>query len=320
MEPACADAHWRRRLRGDKWLDLRGGHASRGADERPRLAARLLARAATGLESVARPGYFILTRANLIATSGGVGGEASSASARRTPTARADVAAAAKAAGADLRVDPPRLPPSSHRLRRRSARPLTVGIFFWLDGDLHARVSLACDAIVEKLTQSMTLRRVLAYLQTYVDKKVGKYSGEASTPTRRVLTRRRGVAKLCFHRRTHLPSGAEGRHVHDGLVASPPDMGKIRKWKPALQTKEKGTATKSNPQLAESWASMTQGNKNAGTIAAESASMAPATLRPTSSSTPRRGGGDGGSAGPRPAEQGEGAQYQVISDTSKIKP
>ena len=92
-------------------------------------------------------------------------------------------------------------------------------------------------------------------------------------------------------------------------------MGKIRKWKPALQTKEKGTATKSNPQLSRSWEQRTKERAEREAVLKaqrEADELIRAEKRAEREEREERE--------KRKAENKEkGQQYQVISDTSKIK-
>ena len=81
------------------------------------------------------------------------------------------------------------------------------------------------------------------------------------------------LAKICcLPPNARPPSGAEGRHVHDGLVSMQGPNYALAKtmqlWRAALAYGRDGLLVSVNVAPPSRTASMTQGNKNAGTIAA----------------------------------------------------
>merc|ERR1712224_961431 len=83
------------------------------------------------------------------------------------PTADADELA--KAAGADLMSDAPEIAAwLKDFLASEKAKSVTIGVYTYLDGDAHVRVSLACDAIIQELIASTGRQHdlSLAYIQT----------------------------------------------------------------------------------------------------------------------------------------------------------
>ena len=267
MEPACADALCAVVARGDKWLDLRGkSFVVLGATSALGPLATLLACGATVL-AVARPRT--ATWAKLIATARASAGKL--VLPLHTPCAdgAADVELAG-AAGADLLVDTPEIAAwAEAAVAALKLPPPTVGIFVYLDGDLHARVSLACDAIVEKLTKAIG-GVSLAYLQTPSIAYTIPAEAHADSEARYNAS---ALAKLCFlPPNARPPSGAEGRHVHDGLVSMQGPNYALAKtmqlWRAALAYGRDGLLVSVNVAPPSRTASMTQGNKNAGTIAA----------------------------------------------------
>merc|ERR1712232_1544116 len=73
----------------------------------------------------------------------------------------------ASAGGADLMVDTPEI---AAWLKEAAgfAKSVTVGVYTYLDGDAHVKVSLACDAIIQELLSQPGVgeRLSLAYIQT----------------------------------------------------------------------------------------------------------------------------------------------------------
>jgi len=202
----------------------------------------------------------------------------------------------AQAGGADLLVDTPEiaawLKQAVSEAASKGSKSITLGVYTYLDGDAHVRVSLACDAIIQQVIaaagQSCNLS--LAYLQTPsltypISAAAHAASLQAYQDSKlKVLglpgNARKSCASVQVKASEQLKEGllsevsAKGpRYIHDGLIALQGPNYALAKtmqlWRALLGRNCDGLLVSSNVGPATRTASMVAGNnKNAGAVAA----------------------------------------------------
>ncbi|KAL1526412.1 hypothetical protein AB1Y20_015124 [Prymnesium parvum] len=125
----------------------------------------------------------------------------------------------AAAAGCDLLTDTPEIAAWLEETIRTLALPTTIGVYAYLDGEDHVRVSVACDAVVRQLCAARGLGRLsLAYIQTpslpYLipaDAHAASRAAYARSPFRWLRLRANARAPV-------RGDGGALRYVHEGTI------------------------------------------------------------------------------------------------------
>jgi len=204
-----------------------------------------------------------------------------------------DDATMAEAGGADLLVDTPEIAAwlktaIAEVEKTRGTTSTTIGVYTYLDGDAHVRVSLACDAIIQEVLSADSGKRIsLAYMQTpsltytiseeshfesaskYRDSKLRLILPANARPPCTGGASKDGLAKP-------LLLGEAGarppRYIHDGLINMQGPNYALAKtmqlWRAVLARSRDGRLVSMNIAPAARTASMVAGNnKNAGSVA-----------------------------------------------------
>lgn len=192
-----------------------------------------------------------------------------------------DDAEQARTAGADLMTDAPevlawlRSTLAQLSTEGASAAPPTVGMYTYLDGEDHVRVTVACDAIMRELCKPPAeggCGAALAYIQT--PSLAYDIPADARDASLRAYSES-WLATLGYaaNARPPVPLTSPARYVHDGMMnLQGPNYAlakTVQMWRALMARCRDGVLVSANTAPAARTASMVAGaNKNAGSVAA----------------------------------------------------